>query len=66
VTLQEISSAKYYGKGYQDIQTRVPWIENTKQELGWEPRVAVREALQGIFEAYRHQIAAARALLDND
>lgn len=66
VTLQEISSAKYYGKGYQDIQTRVPWIENTKQELGWEPRVAVREALQGIFEAYRHQVAAARALLDND
>ena len=64
VTLLETSSEQYYGKGYQDIQTRVPWIDNTKQELGWAPEVTVRDALRGIFEAYRHEVADARALLD--
>ncbi|MBI3771103.1 MAG: bifunctional UDP-4-keto-pentose/UDP-xylose synthase [Gammaproteobacteria bacterium] len=64
VKLVETSSEQYYGKGYQDIQTRVPWIENTKQELDWAPQVTVRDALQGIFEAYRHEVADAQALLD--
>lgn len=64
VQLIETSSEQYYGKGYQDIQTRVPWIENTKQELGWAPEVTVRDALRGIFEAYRHEVADAQALLE--
>jgi nucleoside-diphosphate-sugar epimerase len=64
VELVEVSSGDYYGKGYQDIQTRVPWIENTKQELDWAPQVPVREALRRIFEAYRGEVAVARALID--
>jgi nucleoside-diphosphate-sugar epimerase len=64
VTLTEVSSGNYYGQGYQDIQTRVPWIGNTKADLGWAPQVSVRTALEGIFEAYRHEVAAARALID--
>ena len=28
---------KYYGAGYQDVQSRVPWIKNTVEELGWKP-----------------------------
>lgn len=64
VQLVEVSSGAYYGQGYQDIQTRVPWIENTKQELDWAPQVPVREALRRIFEAYRSEVAAARALID--
>ncbi len=65
VTLVDVSSSQYYGEGYQDIQTRVPWIENTRQELDWEPQVDVRDALKGIFEAYRGEVAEARALLDD-
>ena len=65
VKIIEVDSAKYYGEGYQDIQTRVPWIENTKQELGWAPKVKVREALSNIFEAYRHEVENARALIDD-
>jgi hypothetical protein len=42
----------------------VPWIGNTKADLGWAPQVSVRTALEGIFEAYRHEVAAARALID--
>jgi nucleoside-diphosphate-sugar epimerase len=64
VQLVEVSSGQYYGAGYQDIQTRVPWIENTREELGWEPAVPVRDALRRIFEAYRHEVATARALID--
>lgn len=65
VEIIEVSSEKYYGKGYQDIQTRVPWIENTCKELDWAPTVDVKDALRGIFEAYRHEVAEARALLDD-
>ena len=65
MNLVEVTSADYYGEGYQDIQTRVPWIENTRQELDWEPQVDVRDALRGIFEAYRGEVAEARALLDD-
>lgn len=65
VRLVEVHSESYYGKGYQDIQTRVPHIGNTCEELGWQPKVAVRDALRGIFEAYRHEVLEARALLDD-
>ena len=64
VELVDVTSSKYYGEGYQDIQTRVPWIENTREELDWEPQVTVRDALRGIFEAYRHEVTEASALLD--
>ncbi len=64
VKLVEVSSQKYYGKGYQDIQTRVPWIENTRSELSWEPQVSLRTALTRVFEAYRAEVGQARALID--
>ena len=65
VKIIDVDSAKYYGEGYQDIQTRVPWIGNTKQELDWAPKVKVRESLRNIFEAYRHEVENARALIDD-
>ena len=64
VKLVETTSGEYYGKGYQDVANRVPKIDNTRQELGWEPRVSMREALQQIFEAYRGQLSQASRLLD--
>jgi len=66
VKLVEVHSDTYYGKGYQDVQTRVPFIDNTMEELDWKPQVTVKDALRGIFEAYRHEVAAASALLDDD
>ncbi|NCA71318.1 MAG: bifunctional UDP-4-keto-pentose/UDP-xylose synthase [Sphingobacteriia bacterium] len=65
VELIEVPSGQFYGPGYQDMQTRVPWIENTRADLGWEPRVGMRDALRAIFEAYRDQVAAAGALIDH-
>lgn len=64
VKLIDVSANTYYGKGYQDIQTRVPWIENTQKELDWAPHMPLREALTKVFEAYREEVGAARELLD--
>jgi len=64
VKLIETTAGDYYGKGYQDVSNRVPKIANTCAELGWEPKVNMRDALKEIFEAYRGQIAQASHLLD--
>jgi nucleoside-diphosphate-sugar epimerase len=64
VQIVETSSGAYYGAGYQDVQNRVPKIENTKNDLGWAPTVTMADALRGIFDAYRGQVAVAQALVD--
>ena len=66
VNIVEVTSDAYYGKGYQDIKSRVPHIENTCAELDWSPTIDVREALGKIMDTYRHEVAAARALLDRN
>jgi nucleoside-diphosphate-sugar epimerase len=62
VQLVDVSSGEYYGKGYQDVQNRVPKIDNTMSELGWAPKVDMPTALKHIFDAYRGQLEDARAL----
>ena len=64
VKIVETSSGAYYGKGYQDVQNRVPKIANTCDELGWKPTVNMADALRNIFDAYRGQVAEAKALMD--
>ncbi|MGE5616769.1 MAG: bifunctional UDP-4-keto-pentose/UDP-xylose synthase [Bacillota bacterium] len=64
VKLLEVTSGEYYGKGYQDVQNRVPSIANTMKELGWKPKVDMQAALKHIFDAYRGQLEEARELAD--
>jgi len=64
VQLIETTADAYYGKGYQDVQNRVPKIDNTCADLGWQPVVAMQESLRRIFDAYRGQVAEARALVE--
>jgi nucleoside-diphosphate-sugar epimerase len=64
VTLVETTSDAYYGLGYQDVQNRVPKIDNTCADLDWKPTVAMEDALTRIFEAYRGQVAEARGLVE--
>jgi nucleoside-diphosphate-sugar epimerase len=63
VRLVTTSSEKYYGKGYQDMQNRVPQIDRTWRDLRWKPSVGLREAIKQIYEAYRGRIAEARRLV---
>jgi len=64
VRIVDTTAAAYYGKGYQDVQHRVPKIENTCSDLKWKPRVGMRSALKRIFDAYRTHVAEARHLVD--
>ena len=64
VKIVETTSGEYYGKGYQDVQNRVPKIDNTKADLDWAPQVKMEDALRRIFEAYRGHFAEARSLVD--
>ena len=64
VKLVSTTATAYYGKGYQDVQDRVPKITNTTRELQWRPKVAMKEALRRIFDAYRLHVAEARHLVD--
>ena len=63
VKIVETTSADYYGKGYQDVQNRVPHIGNTKSELNWSPQVNMADALRHIFDAYRGHVSDAKALV---
>jgi nucleoside-diphosphate-sugar epimerase len=64
VRIVEITSTEYYGTGYQDVQNRVPKIENTRRDLDWNPTVPMDEALRRIFDSYRTHVADARGLVD--
>jgi nucleoside-diphosphate-sugar epimerase len=64
VELIETTADAYYGTGYQDVQNRVPKIDNTCRDLDWRPKVGMEDALKRIFDAYRGQVAEARLLVD--
>jgi nucleoside-diphosphate-sugar epimerase len=64
VRLVDTTAADYYGDGYQDVQNRVPKIDNTCRDLDWSPRVGMDDALRRIFDAYRGHVADARALVE--
>jgi nucleoside-diphosphate-sugar epimerase len=63
VRLVNTTAERYYGRGYQDMQNRVPKITNTKKDLDWRPSTSMREALRRIFDAYRTDVAEARHLV---
>jgi UDP-4-amino-4-deoxy-L-arabinose formyltransferase/UDP-glucuronic acid dehydrogenase (UDP-4-keto-hexauronic acid decarboxylating) len=48
----EVSSGEYYGKGYQDIDFRVPSIRKAREIIGWEPKVDLDTALRKTIEYY--------------
>jgi nucleoside-diphosphate-sugar epimerase len=64
VNVEETTSTEYYGKGYQDVQNRVPKIDNTKTDLSWKPETEMKDALGHIFEYYRSHVAQARELMN--
>jgi nucleoside-diphosphate-sugar epimerase len=63
VKIVKTTAERYYGRGYQDVQNRVPKIDNTMRQLRWRPRVGMREALKRIYDAYRTDVAEARHLV---
>jgi nucleoside-diphosphate-sugar epimerase len=66
VKLLDVSADDYYGKGYQDVENRLPSIEHARKELDWEPKVTMQTALQKLFEFYRGDVSKARALAEDN
>ncbi len=64
VRIVKTSSDKYYGKGYQDMQNRVPHIANTMRDLGWRPKVGMRDAVTRVLESYKTLVPEARRLVN--
>jgi nucleoside-diphosphate-sugar epimerase len=50
--IAETTSDSFYGKGYQDMLTRVPSVANAKKKLGWEPTTGIDEALRKTLDFY--------------
>ena len=61
----EVTSGQFYGKGYQDVQNRLPKITGTVDDLGWKPTVDMKTALRRIFDSYRSKVVEARSLVDS-
>jgi len=64
VKLIEVTANEYYGSGYQDVQNRVPKIDNTCEELNWKPKITMKDALERIFESYRAHVRDAQSLVN--
>jgi len=52
VPVEVVNGDQYYGKGYQDLVTRVPKINNAKQHLNWEPSTDMRAGLKQTIDYY--------------
>ena len=61
----EVTSGQFYGKGYQDVQNRLPKITGTVDDLGWKPTIDMKTALRRIFDSYRSKVVEARSLVDS-
>jgi nucleoside-diphosphate-sugar epimerase len=48
----EVTSDSYYGKGYQDMLTRVPSVKNAEKRLGWKPVTGIDDALRKTLDFY--------------
>jgi nucleoside-diphosphate-sugar epimerase len=47
-----VTANEYYGKGYQDITTRVPSIRKAKEILGWRPKTDFDAGLKKTLDFY--------------
>jgi len=52
-----VPSHEYYGKGYQDIQKRVPDISLIKHHLNWSPKIKLEESIKKIVSNYKNIIS---------
>ena len=65
---RDVSGLEYYGKGYEDSDLRIPSMRLVKQQLDWEPKTTLREAMEMtmkvFIEKYADKLNAKRVLED--
>ncbi len=47
-----VESGSFYGKGYQDVQHRVPSIKNAKKFLDWEPKIRLEQSIETTLDFF--------------
>lgn len=56
VRIVNITSKKHYGEGYQDMINRTPHIRNTQRDLGWKPKMNLKQSLKRTFAAHVEEL----------
>jgi len=54
---KEISGEEYYGKGYEDSDLRIPSMRLVKQQLDWEPKTTLKEAMEMTMKVFIEKYA---------
>ncbi|KAK4206778.1 hypothetical protein QBC37DRAFT_380754 [Rhypophila decipiens] len=49
VRIVELPADEYYGEAYQDVQDRVPNIDQAVQDVGWKARRGLEESIRDLF-----------------
>lgn len=52
IRIETAEGENFFGKGYQDLQVRVPKIENARQYLGWAPSTDMLTGLRRTMAYY--------------
>jgi UDP-4-amino-4-deoxy-L-arabinose formyltransferase/UDP-glucuronic acid dehydrogenase (UDP-4-keto-hexauronic acid decarboxylating) len=47
-----VDSGAFYGKGYQDMQRRVPSVKNAKKYLDWEPKITLDQSIETTLDFF--------------
>ncbi|QSH40142.1 bifunctional UDP-4-amino-4-deoxy-L-arabinose formyltransferase/UDP-glucuronic acid oxidase ArnA [Lentisphaerota bacterium ZTH] len=61
-----VESGAFYGKGYQDVQHRVPSIRNAKKLLDWEPEVTLEESIETTLDFFLEEAINSGEFAIND
>ncbi len=51
----EVESGAFYGKGYQDVQHRVPNIRNARRLLDWNPEIPLEQSIENTLNFFLDQ-----------
>ncbi len=47
-----VESGAFYGKGYQDVQHRVPSIRNARRYLNWVPEIPLEKSIETTLDFF--------------
>ena len=56
--IKVVKEKDFYGKGYEDIQHRVPSIRKAQKLLGWQPKVDLNTSLKRTLDYFLKEHAA--------
>ncbi|MCF7847339.1 MAG: bifunctional UDP-4-amino-4-deoxy-L-arabinose formyltransferase/UDP-glucuronic acid oxidase ArnA [Kiritimatiellales bacterium] len=59
-----VDSGSFYGKGYQDMQRRVPSIENARKYLDWKPGTSLEDSVEKTLDFFLEEAVGSNLFED--